>query len=83
MYDLLKTSGIRDADWLVIAKQLGLTTEKLAGAFLKAWKDSDSVGPSWQKLAKALAKIGEGGGSGWYARASQQADRNAGMYGLL
>lgn len=77
MYDLLKKSGVQDVDWLVIAKQLGLTTQTLAGAFLRAWKDSDSVEPSWQRLAKALAKISEGGGL--YARATQQAERNAGM----
>ena len=78
MYNLLKKSGVQDKDWLVIAKLLEVTTQTLAGAFLTAWKYSDSVEPSWQRLAKALAKISEGGGL--YARAAQQAERNAGLY---
>lgn len=78
MYNLLKKSGVQDKDWLVIAKLLEVTIRTLAGAFLTAWKDSDSVEPSWQRLAKALAKISVGGGL--YARAAQQAERNAGLY---
>ena len=76
MCDLLMKSGVQAADWLVIAKQLKLTTQMLAGAFLKAWKESDYTTPSWKRLAKALKAIG----GGWYENASQQAEKNAGMY---
>ena len=76
MCDLLIRSGVQAADWLVIAKELKLTTQMLAGAFLKAWKESDYARPSWEKLAKALRAIGEG----WYESASHQAERNAGTY---
>ena len=76
MCDLLMKSGVQAADWLVIAKQLKLTTQMLAGAFLKAWKESDYARPSWKKLAKALKAIG----GGWYENASQQAEKNAGTY---
>ena len=69
-------SGVQAADWLVIAKQLKLTTQTLAGAFLKAWKESDYTRPSWENLAKALRAIG----GGWYENASQQAEKNAGTY---
>ena len=76
MCGLLIKSGVQTADWLVIAKQLKLTTQMLAGAFLKAWKESDYARPSWEKLAKALRAIG----GGWYENASQQAENFAGMY---
>ena len=69
-------SGVQGADWLVIAKQLKLTTQMLAGVFLKAWKESDYTRPSWEKLAKALKAIG----GEWYESASQQAEKNAGTY---
>ena len=74
MCDLLKKSGVQAADWLVIAKQLKLTTEMLAGVFLKAWKDSDYTRPSWQRLAKAL-KVIDGD---LYILASKRAENNAG-----
>ena len=74
MCDLLKKSGVQAADWLVIAKQLKLTTEMLAGVFLKAWKDSDYTRPSWQRLAKAL-KVTDGD---LYILASKRAENNAG-----
>ena len=76
MYDLLMKSGVQAADWLVIAKQLKLTTEMLAGAFLNAWKESDYTRPSWKKLAKALRAIERE----WYESASQEAEKNAGTY---
>lgn len=76
MCDLLIRSGVQAADWLVIAKELKLTTQMLAEVFLKAWKESDYTRPSWEKLAKALRAIG----GGWYESASQQAERNAGTY---
>ena len=76
MRDVLSTSGVQPDDWLVIAKQLKLTTEMLVGVFLKAWKESDYTRPSWEKLAKALKAIG----GEWYERASQQAVKNAGTY---
>ena len=75
MCDLLIKSGVQAADWLVIAKQLGLTTEMLAGVFLKAWKELDYTRPSWEKLAKALGAID----GHWYEHAKQQAEKNAGM----
>ena len=79
MCDLLIRSGVLAADWLVIAKQLKLSTHILAGAFLKAWKETDYTRPSWEKLAKALRAIG----GDWYQNASQQAERNAGTYVIL
>ena len=76
MCDILMKSGVQAAEWLVIAKQLKLTTQMLAGAFLKAWKGSDYTTPSWKRLAKALRDIG----GEWYENASHQAEENAGMY---
>ena len=79
MCDVLSNSGVQADEWLVIAKQLRLTTEMLVGVFLKAWMDCDYTRPSWVKLAKALRSIvGD-----WYERASQRAVKNAGrsIYG--
>ena len=74
MYDILTRSGGKAADWLEIAKKLELTTQVLAGVFLKAWKASSTNKPSWQKLAKALKVIG----GDWYEHASKKAEKNAG-----
>ena len=74
MYDILTSSGGKAAGWLEIAKKLELTTQVLAGVFLKAWKASSANKPSWQKLAKALKVIG----GDWYERASKKAEKNAG-----
>ena len=79
MCDVLKKSGVVSSDWLVIAKELKLTTQELTGAFLKAWEDSEytkpeCTKPSWQKLAKALRAID----GDWYQDASKQAEKNAG-----
>ena len=74
MCDVLKKSGVVSSDWLVIAKELKLTTQELTGVFLKAWEDSDRAKPSWQKLAKALRAID----GDWYQDASKQAEKNAG-----
>ena len=79
MFDILKMSGVRAADWLIIAKQLGLTAQMVTGVFLKAWKESDFTKPSWQKLAKALAAID----GDVYEHASKKADNNAGMFATL
>lgn len=74
MCDVLKKSGVVSSDWLVIAKELKLTTQELIGVFLKAWEDSDRTKPSWPKLAKALRAID----GDWYQDASKQAEKNAG-----
>ena len=78
MYEILVKSGVQAADWLKIAKQLELTIHKQAAVFLKAWKDSDTTGPTWSKLANALAAIRDG--VDWYERASKEAKKNAGMH---
>ena len=75
MSDLLKRSGVQAADWPVIARQLGMTVEMQAGVFLRVWKDLDATGPSWSKLAKALANIG----GDWYEHASKQAEKSGGI----
>jgi len=79
MFDVLKMSGVQAAEWLIIAKQLGLTAQMVTGVFLKAWKDYDSTKPSWHKLAKALAAID----GDVYEHASKKAKNNAGMFASL
>ena len=70
-------SGVPAAEWLVIAKQMEMTKETLAGIFLQAWKDTHT-NPSWKKLSKALSGISDAADQ--YKGAIKQAETNAGTY---
>ena len=76
MNDLLRQSGVEAADWLVIAKQLGLNSLKLGGIFLEAWKKYSKSTPSWLKLATALEAISDD--EKQYEYSIMQAKKNAG-----
>ena len=75
MYELVLNSGVPAADWLVIAKQMEMTKQTLAGVFLMAWKETNA-NLSWKKLSKALSDINDAADQ--YEDAIKQAENNAG-----